>query len=41
MTASEWEGGDDWLRAQFNAYLLSMFRTVASDGQFSCPFLFL
>jgi len=32
----EWEGGDDWLRAQFKAYLLSMFRTVASNGEFSC-----
>ena len=33
---SEWEGGDDWLRAQFKAYLLSLFRTVASNGQLSC-----
>ena len=33
---TEWEGGDDWLRAQFKAYLLSLFRTVASNGQLSC-----
>ena len=35
IAVSEWEGGDDWLRVQFKAYLLSLFRTVASDGEFS------
>lgn len=27
-----WEGGDEWIRAQFKAYLLSLLRTSLLSG---------
>jgi hypothetical protein len=29
---SGWEGGDDWIRAQFKAYLISLLHTVSFGG---------
>ena len=28
-----WEGGDEWIRAQFNIYLLSLLSTCTSAGK--------
>lgn len=30
-----WEGGDEWVRAQFRAYLLCLLRTSLLQGRFS------
>ncbi|XP_023234100.1 late secretory pathway protein AVL9 homolog [Centruroides sculpturatus] len=32
MHPHRWEGGDEWLRSQFKAYLMSLLRTSASEG---------
>lgn len=29
-----WEGGDEWIRAQFKAYLLSLLRTSLLSGYY-------
>lgn len=29
---SEWEGGDEWIRAQFKDYLQSLMATVLAEG---------
>lgn len=31
-----WEGGDEWIRAQFKAYLLSLLRTSLLSGNYLC-----
>lgn len=28
----EWEGGDEWIRAQFKEYLQSLMATVLAEG---------
>ena len=33
LSAVEWEGGDEWLRAQFKLYLASLLVTVNSNGK--------
>lgn len=33
---SEWEGSDEWVRAQFKHYLNSLFSTVIADGMQLC-----
>lgn len=33
---SEWEGSDEWVRAQFKHYLNSLFSTVIADGMYLC-----
>jgi len=33
MMLSGWEGGEDWLRSQFRAYLVSMLSAVSQKGQ--------
>lgn len=32
LDGTGWEGGDEWLRAQFKAYLMSLLRTSDSEG---------
>lgn len=29
----EWEGGDEWIRAQFKEYLQSLMASVLADGK--------
>ena len=33
MDGVGWEGGDDWLRAEFKSYLLFMLRTSRMNGK--------
>lgn len=30
----EWEGGDEWIRAQFRSYMVSLLATVQSNGAY-------
>lgn len=32
---SEWEGGDEWIQAQFRAYLQSLLVTMEKNGELS------
>ena len=32
----EWEGGDEWIRAQFKDYLQSLMATVLAEGLYKC-----
>ena len=37
----EWEGGDEWIRAQFKDYLQSLMATVLAEGLYKwCRLLF-
>ena len=31
--SSEWEGGDEWLQAQFKVYLQSLLATLNQEGK--------